>query len=297
MTLRREVQEYLAAQVDQLQSLQDAARAGDPEGVHGMRVAARRLRATLASCRPLLDHDPGATERTDAVRNELRWLGRLLGDVRDGQIQHGRLADRLDSVPGDLVLGPVRRRLDQEMDRRSRAALEKLRNALDDGRFRALTRSLAGLVEHPPLQSSADHPAEIALPGLVGHQVDRVRQKAASSNAARDPDGELHEVRKAAKRARYAAELATPAIGKPAKRLSRRMKGLQDALGEHQDAATARATLLELAVAADAAGENGFTYGLLLAEEDAAARAARSRYPKALRRATSRKATGWTTSR
>jgi CHAD domain-containing protein len=292
MGVRREVAGYFAAQVHQLRSLEEGARAGDEEAVHRMRVAARRLRATMASARPLLDH-----ERHDAVRGDLRWLGQLLGDVRDSQVQLERIAGRLDRLPGDLVLGPVRRRLDREMHGRAEVALERLGDALAGDRYERLTRSLASIPDRAQWSPPADQPATSVLPRLVGQQVDRVGQKAAASKAAHDPDRELHEVRKAAKRARYAAELAGPAVGRPAKRLSRRMKELQDALGEHQDATTARELLRELAIAAHTAGESAFTYGLLAAEEDAAARAARGRYPRALRRATSRKATGWTSSR
>src|SRR4029450_1017703 len=51
----------------------------DPEGVHQARVATRRLRSDLRTFRPLLDE-----EWSTALRNELRWLARALGDVRDG---------------------------------------------------------------------------------------------------------------------------------------------------------------------------------------------------------------------
>jgi CHAD domain-containing protein len=104
----------------------------------------------------------------------------------------------------------------------------------------------------------------------------------------------LHDVRKAAKRARYAAESAVPVAGKKASRLASKMEDLQDLLGEHQDAVTARTLHRQLGAAAHAAGENGFTFGMLWAEEDAAARAARARYPTTLRGATRPKVTRWT---
>jgi CHAD domain-containing protein len=77
----------------------------------------------------------------------------------------------------------------------------------------------------------------------------------------------LHEVRKSAKRARYAVEPAVPVSGKPAMRLAIWMKALPIVLGEHQDSVAAQSLLLELAIAAQESGENGFTFGLLYAQE------------------------------
>ncbi|MDV9192738.1 CHAD domain-containing protein, partial [Streptomyces sp. SR27] len=95
----------------------------------------------------------------------------------------------------------------------------------------------------------------------------------------------LHEARKAAKRARYAAEAARPTLGKPAKRLAKRVKAVQSLLGEHQDAVVARAALRELGVQADGAGETAFTWGLLYGREEAAAEAAERDLPEVWARA------------
>ena len=81
----------------------------------------------------------------------------------------------------------------------------------------------------------------------------------------------LHRARKAAKRARYAAELTAPVRGRKAKRARKHYKRIQRVLGEHQDAVVASDTLWHAATRAGAAGHNGFTYGLLLAREQARA--------------------------
>ena len=67
----------------------------------------------------------------------------------------------------------------------------------------------------------------------------------------------------ASKRLRYAAEAAAPVLGKPAKRLVKQVKHVQELLGDHQDAVVARPVLREIGMAAHLDGENGFTYGLL----------------------------------
>jgi CHAD domain-containing protein len=75
---------------------------------------------------------------------------------------------------------------------------------------------------------------------------------------------------------RYAAEAAAPVLGKPAERLVKRVKQVQELLGDHQDAVVARPVLRELAVAAHLDGENGFTYGLLHQQQTDAARLSES---------------------
>ena len=69
--------------------------------------------------------------------------------------------------------------------------------------------------------------------------------------------------RKAAKRARYAAEAAVPAIGEAARRQAARARELQQLLGDHHDSVVARAVLLDLAAQARAAGQDTFSYGLM----------------------------------
>jgi CHAD domain-containing protein len=90
----------------------------------------------------------------------------------------------------------------------------------------------------------------------------------------------LHGARRAAKRARYAAELASPVYGKPARRFARRMKQVQSVLGTHQDAVIARGTIRELGVRAHLEGENAFSYGLLHERQTTTARESERRAAK-----------------
>ncbi|MYW07205.1 CHAD domain-containing protein, partial [Streptomyces sp. SID2563] len=115
------------------------------------------------------------------------------------------------------------------------------------------------------------------LAGRVAHALE--------SAPGPDRDAALHSARKAAKRARYAAEAARPALGKPAKKAAKRLKAVQSLLGDHQDGVVARATLRALAVQAHAAGEPSFTWGLVYGREEAAAAATERELPGAWRRA------------
>ena len=66
-----------------------------------------------------------------------------------------------------------------------------------------------------------------------------------------------------AKRARYAAETALPALGGKARRQAADAKKLQELLGDHHDSVVARTVLLILADQARAAAEDTFTYGVM----------------------------------
>ena len=95
----------------------------------------------------------------------------------------------------------------------------------------------------------------------------------------------LHRARKAAKRARYAAELRRPLDKSSAvKRAEKHYKRIQRVLGDHQDSVVASDVLRRFALTAGtAAGENGFTFGLLYAREQQIAETLRRRARELLR--------------
>ena len=99
-----------------------------------------------------------------------------------------------------------------------------------------------------------------------------VRCRTAWSVVRAERDVEWHEARKASKRLLYAAEAAAPALGKPAKRLVKGVKRVQELLGDHEDAVVARPVLREIGMAAHLDGENGFTYGILHQQQTDAGR-------------------------
>jgi CHAD domain-containing protein len=284
---------HVREQVAELLARDRGARVDEPDAVHKMRVAARRLRSALATYRPILDRT-----RTDPVRDELKWLGQVLGGPRDAEVLRDRLRAMVADLPPELVLGPVLRRIGLEMRQRHRDAHAAAVRELDSDRYLRLLDTLEGLVDDPPLTGRADEPAADQLPVLVRRAARRVDRAAKAVDAASSPharDEHLHEVRKSAKRARYAAESATPVVGAPAKRLGERMEAVQELLGEHQDSVTARATIRELGVAAHLSGENGFTFGLLHEMEHQRAETARAAYPEVLGLASTKNVRGWLT--
>ncbi len=257
---------YLADQVDALRTQDVAVRRGDLRGVHQARVACRRMRAALAAYRPLVE-----TEATEPVREELRWLGHALSDTRDAVVARELLMTALDAEDPALVHGPVRERIDSTYEHRTRAGIAAAVQVLDGERYAALLEALRALVEEPPLRLEKA-PSEKAMAKRLRRQARRVGRRldeVRAATSAEDREAAWHEVRKAAKRLRYAAEVARPGLGKPAKRLAKRAKEVTQVLGERQDTVVAREHLLALADDAGAAGEPTFTYGLLHARQEA----------------------------
>jgi len=260
---------YVREQVRVLTALDPGVRRDRPDAVHRMRVACRRLRSCLRSYRSVLDR-----EATDVIRRELKWLAGELGAERDQEVLMERLGAELGALPQELVLGPVAARLRVWDVVDSTEAHQRSLDALNSTRYVALLDSLAGLLERPPLRAKAGRNGGKVMTKAVLKEYGRLADHMTTAlelSPGPDRDLALHEARKAAKTVRYAAEVARPALGRPAKDLGRRVKAVQQVLGDHQDSVVARGVLRDLAVAAQTAGEAGFTWGLLYGTEQARA--------------------------
>ncbi|MFP5369242.1 MAG: CHAD domain-containing protein [Actinomycetes bacterium] len=283
------VLDAVRAQVDALQAADVMVRTDRPDAVHGLRVAARRLRSITAAARPVLDR-----RTTDPLRAELRWLGAELSEVRDEEVALARLREVVAAEPAELVLGPVAARLQQNALRLAGSGHERAVATISSARYLALLDQLHALLEAPALTGEASRPAGPVLRRFLrraGRRVRRRLQEVAQVDAGGRPAA-LHGLRKAAKRARYTGEMTVPVLGRPAKDLVEICTRVQDVLGEQQDSVVARAHCRQLGLAAAAAGENAWTYGRLHGLEQARAERAEAAFgdlapslARALRRA------------
>jgi|1186.fasta_scaffold04897_2 CHAD domain-containing protein len=205
----------------------------DPEAVHDMRVATRRLRAMLRAAGEMVE-----PEWSEPLRGELRWLAGELGPLRDADVfvayLHAETAgfEGDDRTGADQLVGLV------EDDRRG--AHERAIAALRGERYLALLQELERTARAPLVRT-----ATVALDGIARTEFRRLRAAARRISAA-SSDHEVHALRIRGKRARYAAELAETAVGKRARRFLKHAKRFQDVVGEHQDAVVAEAHLREL---------------------------------------------------
>ncbi len=244
----------------------------DPEGVHQARVATRRLRSDLRTFRALLDPDWDAD-----LRGELGWLGDELGPVRDLDVLGQRLRAHVITLPdGDAASAPkLLERLRVQRDE----ARAGLLSAMREERYAALLdRVVAASSEPAVLPEFADRPARELVGELMAGPWNHL-QKACEALGPASVDGELHEARIRAKRARYASEALASVAPKRARRFAKRAAALQDVLGQHQDAVVAAAWLREQAVGTPA--RVAFTAGELAGVEARSQRTARKRWPRA----------------
>jgi CHAD domain-containing protein len=282
-TIGGAVTALLRAQTEQLIALDPAVRADEADSVHRMRVAVRRLRSTLRTHRRLLADEP-----CQALAEELRWLGAVLGEARDREVLGARLGAEIGRLPLAECPGPVRERIDGWASAEYRRSWKRAVATLDSPRYFILLDALEALAARPPLRGRARRGAVAEFRRTARREQQRVALRLAEASATPagpQHDQALHEARKAAKRARYAAEGARPTVGKSAVGLAVRMKDLQELLGERQDALLACSVLPELAAAAHRAGEEGFGYGVLYARQRAAVAEADRRLPTARRAA------------
>ena len=256
---------YLREQVEALKSMDPMVRRDEPDSVHKMRVATRRLRSTLRSFRKIIRRDA-----TGELATELKWLGGVLGEARDAEVLDGHLQARLNRTPVERVMGPVQARVQGHFPPAKAAARTAALAVLDSERYFALLDQLDQLLADPPFGPDADKRASKAVARAVRRayrKTARRMHRAWPAEPGQPRDGALHEARKAAKRARYAGEAAAPALGQPARRFTKRIKQVQTVLGDHQDTVIARQEERQLGISAHLAGENSFTYGLLYADD------------------------------
>jgi CHAD domain-containing protein len=216
----------------------------DPHDVHQMRVATRRLRASLEATEAA--YDP---ERVDSLRSRLRKLARALGEVRDRDVLLLRLredaakiaaaatmhaeADGAEQPPTDLQ-GAIDR-LSKERNK----AHGTLVGELSRKRTRRLLDELTSFLTAPLEEVEATQDAR--MPVLVRHdagsalwrEYEAVRRFETMMPTATSE--QLHELRIAAKHLRYTMELFEPALGATAKDVIKQVEGLQEHLGRLHD--------------------------------------------------------------
>jgi CHAD domain-containing protein/adenylate cyclase class IV len=231
----------------------------DPEDLHQFRVATRRTRAVIRATRPLLG------DLLEPLAVELRWLGTVLGSVRDLDVLIEHLSREAASLGDDRHLAEP---LLAGFARERKAERKKLATALDSERYLRLPDAFAeaiGRLQHEKVQSG--------LKRLAAAEFRKLRK--AEAGLPRDPsDQQLHALRIRAKRARYAAELVG---GERIGPYIAALKRVQDVIGEHQDAVVA-----EAAIRSHVVDGTALAAGRLIERERAHRLARRAAYPAVL---------------
>jgi CHAD domain-containing protein len=251
----------------------------EPESLHQMRVATRQLRAVLRAARPLL-----VPEWTDSLRDELRWLGRVLAPARDLDVQlayfreESTALDARDHRPLTLFTA--------HLEAQRNHVQEIMLNELRSERYLDLIRRLRQSPHDPTVVEST-----VTLRDLAKQEFTKLRN--AIRQAGDSPNNaNIHKTRIRTKRARYASELAEPMVGKPATRFINKARTVQDVLGMHQDAIQAEAHIrafLKQSTSARAA----FVAGRMVERQRQRQETAREKMPRLLRSLEKRGEKAW----
>ncbi len=229
-----------------LQSLPAAEDGRDPEGVHQLRVALRRLRAALD-----LMHSIGPLSRLEALRTEAKWLAKNLSDARDWDIFQGgtlpTIAKACPQVAGFDALG-------ETAEKRRAAAYDKVRRVLAEPRASSFLIVLGGWIEARGWRSDVapDALGQLAEPAvnfarrMLSDQYAKVLKRGRHLKSL-DAE-ERHRLRLAVKKLRYVGEFLLPLYGqrKSTRRFSRKLAGLQEELGHYNDIAVTASLLAAL---------------------------------------------------
>ena len=217
------------------------ARLGDdPERLHDLRTATRRIDATLGL---FAEYLPRTLARS---RQKVKSLLSVFGAVRDFDVQLGELAQfsRQLSESDRSALEPLRRHLESG---RAKARSQMLRSLDSNSTRKWLDDSMTRLAQ--PSSSPASRDDALAL-AVAPDMVDGCFRKLQKAFRRLNEDSsweDYHAARSRAKKLRYAIESVAPIYGRPAERMLRRVRRLQDELGNQQDAHVIEERLLNLA--------------------------------------------------
>jgi inorganic triphosphatase YgiF len=242
----------------------------DPEGVHQMRVATRRMRAVMRAFRGIVG---------DAVvshfNGELRWLARNLGRARDADVTE-QGAKSTDDVAADHY----ERFLEQE----TISAYEHLVDVLQSDRCAVLENELGHFVAAGPTEEMIRQHRDLSIAECARNFVAAALGKLLAHGDAIDagsPAKRLHKLRIESKRFRYLLDFFSTVQGEKWTETTESVKKLQDVLGEHQDAVTAQAQLADYAASIPLAEKNRETLletGRLIQKEEDRIAASREQF-------------------
>lgn len=242
------------------------ARLGDdPERLHDLRTAMRRIDATIGLFAAYL---PPTLVRS---RQRIKSLIRAFGSVRDVDVQLARLAkfSRELSKSDRDAIEPLVRHLESQ---RAKARSQMLKD-LDSSSTRRWLEEFMTMLAQPSSspESRSDALAAVVVPDLIER---RFRRLSKSYRRLTDTSSieEYHACRGRAKKLRYAIEAVGPLYGKAAQQMVRKIRRLQNELGNQQDAHVTESRLLALASGPSADVRTLFLMGRL-AEQCAAVNA------------------------
>jgi inorganic triphosphatase YgiF len=215
-----------------------AMQGGDPEGLHQMRVALRRLRAAISLFADMLV-DP----QTQQMKAEFKWIAGELGPARELDVFIKQVVKPVaDSKPNGAGVAVLTR----DLQRRREDAVARAAEAIESAHFRALVLDTAAWIEtgdwtrNDLARTLREQPIPVGAAEQLRKRWRKILKRGARVGAL-DPQ-QRHKLRIETKKLRYASEFFAGAF--PGKKATRRrrdfvasLEKLQDALGDLNDIA------------------------------------------------------------
>lgn len=250
----------------------------DVEALHQMRVALRRLRASIS-----LFSDFLGDNKIAAIKTELKWLAREFGQARNLDTHIFEvlrpLRKRHPKAPGLVSVGKM-------FARQRLKCYRRVQEAVQSDRFRTLVLDTAEWLEAGPWtrsgspleQARREAPIEIYAAEQLSRRFRKIKRRGAK--IAYLSPGELHRLRIQAKKARYAAEFFSSAYAgkKSAKRRKKILSSLtqlQNSLGRINDIATHKSLFTDIIdnprprLTAKQNQQRAFAAGLIIGDQQA----------------------------
>lgn len=231
----------------------------DIEFLHDFRVAVRRTRAALGQIKEVF---PDATVRRYA--SGFGELGRITGEPRDLDVYLLDFERHREELP--LASRPALDPLRALLASRSEAAHARLNSYLESSAYRRLIQGWERFLSLPVPRRPRSRNAAVPIRELADRRIWKLYRRVVEDGlaiAAESPAEQVHELRKTAKKLRYLMEffrgLYPPEKIAP---LIKILKGLQEHLGEYQDA---HAQIAQLMSYADELRQTGAPTATLLA--------------------------------
>ncbi|NJR66052.1 MAG: CHAD domain-containing protein [Leptolyngbyaceae cyanobacterium CRU_2_3] len=233
LTLGEYTYQVIQEQTDHLFKQEDLVlQDTDPEPLHQMRVASRRLRTALQIFAPAVEIPKASSAK------QLRDLARVLGEVRDLDVQIASLQDYYWPQLGKSEQKPLKKLIATLQQQRMKA-FSKMKSALTGDRYAELKQAYQDWLKQPQYQAIATLPIMTLLPDLLTPLLSQLLLHPGwlvSTEAANGANGViLHDLRKVCKHVRYEAEFFTELYNKDFQKWIKQIKALQDSLGEFQD--------------------------------------------------------------
>jgi CHAD domain-containing protein len=243
-TLAEAGRKVMRQQFQMMLSQEEGTRLGENiEALHDMRVATRRLRASFE-----VFGDSFEPKALKPHLKRLRAAGRALGSVRDLDVFMEKAQRYLDGLPPDTPHGLDALLQGWQIQREQARA--KMLAYLDSREYQILkddfyifVNTLGAGASPLPIGNPTPHRVSELVPALIYERLAAVR--AYDSVIADAPVEQLHALRIEFKKLRYTVEYFRDVLGQESKEIINEFKGLQDHLGDLNDANVAIQILQE----------------------------------------------------